>query len=903
MIMANPMYNNVQNRCQSGLLSASLTILIVILAVGSSSASESSLASSEERLGVCQPKMRKVLFQCQPGLNVLITRFAGMGGDRKLSADLGASVGPAIDEALPEYLNRIIGTEASKIGFQASMIQHKYVPCVIADHESARLIGKAWGADIVIWGAATAISDPGSSVLQRLTNAIRSLPAGSVVKIGSDNTTHAAKGATVKHGIIIDKNAEKAIFRAHLTAVRWAGLQSVIPGKVKPSSIPALYSLDVPALTPDQPLAVFHTLLGILAYQFECYQIAANLFNMISQDHSFLPAQRASLLRIIGVSQHAAGYTKEGLSSLSMAIELCPDNNCKARIHEVLGVAYLNMGDMQNALSNFQKTYAHFKKTGNFDAISSTTANLAIVYRVMGDVDKSIEQLNQVLAYVRQSGDVQGEVATLTNLGAALAHIGKYSLARQHTSQAIALSQQRHDITGEAYATLSMGTISEDNKETALSFFLTALKLFEASGHIAGQAETHLDMGELYATYDDYSTAMQHMNKALVLFEKMENHTGLARALAGMGDCQRKLDQPYKALDFYKKSLAHTDKQQDLVSKSVTLRRTAETYMHLSELKKASELLENALTIARNAHRRSEEGIIYQDLSYLSLEMKNFDASIRYGLMSIDIYQEFGNTAGVASTSNNLGMTHLFLGNFDASVKLFQKAISISPDVGHSTCKACTLLNLARAYSAQGRYEQAAEASLKASQLFLKRSPPDTGRSLSALRMVFNIALRQKKWNTARYIYKFFANSGMDKIELGRLDAQIQGQSFEQNAELTYLGLISLARGEAQETRGKVEIIAAAGIMRHKKRRDWPDCAGLVITDQTISSHNSPLQLGDVILSYNNSCMFSVDQFEQLQYQRASRHVAAYMEIRRGEATLRVQLPPSDELSFSVASF
>ncbi|HYV49845.1 MAG TPA: hypothetical protein VFA20_33545, partial [Myxococcaceae bacterium] len=102
-------------------------------------------AKAEEQLGECAKEMRpKAIFQerKRPTLRVLVTRFRG---GNSASEEVGAEAGFNLSQELHEYFHNVLGKEeVLATGLDPDDLQVAYVPCTLAQHHDARVIGQAW---------------------------------------------------------------------------------------------------------------------------------------------------------------------------------------------------------------------------------------------------------------------------------------------------------------------------------------------------------------------------------------------------------------------------------------------------------------------------------------------------------------------------------------------------------------------------------------------------------------------------------------------------------------------------------------------------------------------------------------------------------------------------------------
>jgi tetratricopeptide (TPR) repeat protein len=185
-----------------------------------------------------------------------------------------------------------------------------------------------------------------------------------------------------------------------------------------------------------------------------------------------------------GWSLATQGEWEAGIVACQEALSLAPDAYETAWTLMLLGFAYLEKGEIVEAVSVLQQA-----------------AKQAILYRSL-----------QVQSWVN------------TYLGEAYNRNGQYEKARDCVHQGLALAQEIKNPYGIGLAHRILGQIaqSQDNPSEAKRAYDEALQTFSASQVRFEQARTHLDLASLAHTQGDHNTATMHLSTAYAWFNKLQ---------------------------------------------------------------------------------------------------------------------------------------------------------------------------------------------------------------------------------------------------------------------------------------------------------------------------------------------------------------------------------------------
>ena len=117
-------------------------------------------------------------------------------------------------------------------------------------------------------------------------------------------------------------------------------------------------------------------------------------------------------------------------------------------------------------------------------------------------------------------------------------------------------------------------------------------------------------------------------------------------------------------------------------------------YHSLGKFKKAMELHQLGLRIAKETGNKDAEGQGYNNLGLTHHSLGEFNNAIERYELSLGIAQNTGNKDAEGTVYNNLGVTYRYLGEFEKAIDLFQLGLSIAINTGNKKAEGIRYNNL-----------------------------------------------------------------------------------------------------------------------------------------------------------------------------------------------------------------
>ena len=246
------------------------------------------------------------------------------------------------------------------------------------------------------------------------------------------------------------------------------------------------------------------------------------------------PGYGAALLGL-GRAQVMGGQPAEAVRSLEQALETRQfeaDLEAMGMIHSILGVAFRDTEQLDEAIEHLALSLDFRKQTGNKRGQSATLSNLAAVYEYRSQIDEALQAEREAISLAREIGDRAVESMALLNMGLTYQTAGDLDRALESLRASMRIEMERQDyielpVRLEAIATLYLIRGQYDD---ALVYLEQARGYVESSGDQQGKAYNLVSIGLVKMAQGRYEEAIEVLLAALPIFQEIQEPAGVATA-------------------------------------------------------------------------------------------------------------------------------------------------------------------------------------------------------------------------------------------------------------------------------------------------------------------------------------------------------------------------------------
>jgi len=404
-----------------------------------------------------------------------------------------------------------------------------------------------------------------------------------------------------------------------------------------------------------------------------------------------------------------------GLEYLNPAYSLATqlDNEeVKASIEQAMGVAYLQMGKLDEALRNMQDALAIRKKLGLQRDMASSLDAIADIQDTLGNSVAAFASYKEALAVRQQIGDKAGIAMTLMNLGATYTNHAQYDQALKNLNDALTRFRELGDERYQATVLNNIGTVRFNMGEfqEALTYFQQAYQLREKLKLSADMTESLHNLAETNVKLGQYDTALSQYLKALDNGRTSSDQSVIAQESSSLGALfasQGKYDAALKSMQEALKQYQQTHDRTWLMAE--TQARYGDVLSQVGRFEEGQKQLEDALKLAAEV---KNDNVTAEALNWLgdSYFYRGDYAAAR---------QQYDKAAAVATKAkireqvavSKFGLARLDVvqGRSAAAVPVLQKLVQDTDAVGLKALSVEASTYFAQALEATGKVDAASQ--------------------------------------------------------------------------------------------------------------------------------------------------------------------------------------------------
>ena len=405
------------------------------------------------------------------------------------------------------------------------------------------------------------------------------------------------------------------------------------------------------------------------------------------------------------------------------------------------------VGDLQNALSSFQRALEVSRHARSQLEETKAINGLAYTYFLQGDAKKAHDNSLAALKFARLSGDRQSEAAALSNLAESLFTYGDLATAQKYQHEASGLFSQLGDQKGQSLSLVALGYYSANLSEPGVAIDLLQKGLLAAqqASDLRAQALALNATASVKVKFGRRQEALAAYAAARPLAERIGDRLTLASILGGTGSLYFRVGEVETAIEYLEQTVQNF---QDLgatwgVAEGKLELGRANRSLGYNE--KALENFNDALVLFQSlgmkrleAQSLQEIGVVQTSTGELQKALRTFEHSIKLNRTG----QDFRNESNVL---NLIGRVYERLGQPERAFEFYQRALPLSRTAQDPSSESNSLFNLAHIERDKGNLTDAVQ--------YLK-SAVDVGESVRA--KILSHELRASYFATIHEIYELY---------------------------------------------------------------------------------------------------------------------------------------------------
>ena len=192
---------------------------------------------------------------------------------------------------------------------------------------------------------------------------------------------------------------------------------------------------------------------------------------------------------------------------------------------------------LELALATLLEADANFRELGDASGRAKVHTIIAGVYRSFGDLDQSFLEGLDPIDFFAANADPAWEARARLSHSMTTLELGDFEGTRKHCEKILELREGSDEqwIVGRALSGIGAALEAMGNHHEALSYQLRALKTFETTGYLMGEARALHEVGHSYARLGDRKKATEFYSKSLRLREEIDQREAQCTTLIALG--------------------------------------------------------------------------------------------------------------------------------------------------------------------------------------------------------------------------------------------------------------------------------------------------------------------------------------------------------------------------------
>lgn len=366
------------------------------------------------------------------------------------------------------------------------------------------------------------------------------------------------------------------------------------------------------------------------------------------------------------------GATREALQVLEEVMgqaQGAADPRLELRILSAKGMAYQQLGRLQEAVKSFRDAQNLVRRIGSDADQMPCLDNLGCIYGVLGDTEQAFACVQEGYEIACRLGDRHSEAKFLGTMAT--------------------LSQQ----TGRFHE--------------AVEQFAQAIEIFHEAGDVDSEARALGNLGQVYVDLGESQKAKESIERSLALARSMGMRSTEMTAWHSLGEIELRQGRIQQAIEHLQQSLAIAMEIGDRRTEAISQNNLGVIHTRLNQWDQAGRYLEKAHDIARQIGDRQLEGSASLNLGNNYGSQGLWSWAMDHYQATLNIAQELGDWHLEAQALLSLGRSYEQQGYFQAALTAYERSLKLQRKRGDRQGEAVILSNMASSYAGLGHFEQA----------------------------------------------------------------------------------------------------------------------------------------------------------------------------------------------------
>lgn len=266
-------------------------------------------------------------------------------------------------------------------------------------------------------------------------------------------------------------------------------------------------------------------------------------------------------------------------------------------------------GNSAKAIEAWQQALALYHQVKDVPAQARVYDLLGMVYANIGQIDAAEDAFRRSLAIARDENDVARQIYGYNNVGTVLLKRAKVSEAQRSFANGLQLARSIDHAAGQGVSLSNLGLAAYTNGQyrEAIALLEKARNFRSVSGDPIGSANTLNNLGDAYLAIRDYRSAYASHRQAMFLAQQAQNRDVQFRSLDGMILAFQGLGQERNYTEALNQRLAMATESDNAWQLLTSLKLMAQHYRTKKDFTVAEDYYQQAFSIAQTLNDPKEQ--------------------------------------------------------------------------------------------------------------------------------------------------------------------------------------------------------------------------------------------------------------------------------------------------------
>jgi eukaryotic-like serine/threonine-protein kinase len=380
-----------------------------------------------------------------------------------------------------------------------------------------------------------------------------------------------------------------------------------------------------------------------------------------------------------------------------------------------MGQVEVTSGNLKSALDYLDRALTIAIQGENDEEKALVLHVMGIAYRKLNKPDEAMRNFQESLAISRRLGEKAGTARTLNEMGQLLYGMGKSNDALKDYQDAMTLRREIGDKQGMGDTLIDLGNLyfERGDLDEALQRYQESLRIQRDLSDEASQAICLNNLGSVYLQKGDYQEGLTFYQQALQLREKLKVPTEIAETVHNLGDATLRMGQLDQALAYYLRAIElyrGVNSKRDVAIESHS---TAMVFEYQGRYGAALNAEGEALKVFRELKDQSYYlGDILSSYGNALSSAGRYEEAQKNLEEALGVAREIKSEPLMAQISNYQGDLSFYQGDPKAARSQYEQALRMATHIADREKTIVAKINLSKTAIAEGR-AQAAISSLK----------------------------------------------------------------------------------------------------------------------------------------------------------------------------------------------